>query len=314
MKNKVIGIILTISMIATLTACGGAVPTATAEAPANVDTATETTEENAETVAEGPCKDGHTWVEATCTEPKTCSVCGATEGEALGHEWLENTPNYQKAKTCSRCNETEGEPLEAEFEKRGLTVVSEWDKPYNITAICNDDTSKTTEGKIKYTNLKVVPSDDEMGLKEADGYEWLIFDRIITYDDENVRQYGVCYLADIISDYYNPDNTNDAGGGEFIAGKTDIDTLGSLTVNYNGKNYPECKLMWGKTSAGWSDDGVATFKDTFYFRVPVGYDGLTISNGGGSSDEVYKKLNADENTKEIDIIDDTFVNFRIIPN
>ena len=85
MKNKVIGLILTISMITTLTACGGAVPTATAEVPAKSDTVTETTEEKAETVAEVPCKDGHTWVEATCTEPKTCSVCGATEGEDMGH-------------------------------------------------------------------------------------------------------------------------------------------------------------------------------------------------------------------------------------
>ena len=29
---------------------------------------------------------GHTWANATCTAPKTCSVCGATEGEALGHK------------------------------------------------------------------------------------------------------------------------------------------------------------------------------------------------------------------------------------
>ena len=27
----------------------------------------------------------HTWVDATCTAPKTCSVCNATEGEALAH-------------------------------------------------------------------------------------------------------------------------------------------------------------------------------------------------------------------------------------
>ncbi len=27
----------------------------------------------------------HTWINATCTAPKTCSVCGATEGVALGH-------------------------------------------------------------------------------------------------------------------------------------------------------------------------------------------------------------------------------------
>ena len=40
---------------------------------------------------------GHKWKEATCTTPKTCSVCGTTEGNALGH----TTANG----TCSRCGE-----------------------------------------------------------------------------------------------------------------------------------------------------------------------------------------------------------------
>lgn len=31
---------------------------------------------------------GHTWVAANCTTPKTCSVCGATEGSALGHNYV----------------------------------------------------------------------------------------------------------------------------------------------------------------------------------------------------------------------------------
>ena len=35
----------------------------------------------------------HDWQEATCTESKKCSKCGATEGEALGHEW--GTPTYE---------------------------------------------------------------------------------------------------------------------------------------------------------------------------------------------------------------------------
>lgn len=30
---------------------------------------------------------GHNWKSATCTEPKTCSVCGATEGTAAGHNY-----------------------------------------------------------------------------------------------------------------------------------------------------------------------------------------------------------------------------------
>ena len=55
------------------------------------------------------CCLSHEWQEATCTEPKTCSKCGKTEGEALGHTWEEAT--CTKAKTCSICGQTEGKPL-----------------------------------------------------------------------------------------------------------------------------------------------------------------------------------------------------------
>ncbi len=41
---------------------------------------------------------GHTWVDATCTAPKTCSVCGATEGSALGHSY---TSAITKQPTCT---------------------------------------------------------------------------------------------------------------------------------------------------------------------------------------------------------------------
>ena len=47
------------------------------------------------------------WNPATCTSPKTCSMCGEVEGEALGHDWVEAT--CTSPKTCSRCGETEGE-------------------------------------------------------------------------------------------------------------------------------------------------------------------------------------------------------------
>ena len=39
----------------------------------------------------GECTGEHEWVDATCTEPKTCSICYKTEGEALGHTWNEGT-------------------------------------------------------------------------------------------------------------------------------------------------------------------------------------------------------------------------------
>lgn len=31
----------------------------------------------------------HNYANATCTEPKTCTICGATSGSALGHDWEE---------------------------------------------------------------------------------------------------------------------------------------------------------------------------------------------------------------------------------
>ena len=43
----------------------------------------------------------HSWVDATCISPKTCSVCGETEGVALGHTWVEATEENDKY--CSVC-------------------------------------------------------------------------------------------------------------------------------------------------------------------------------------------------------------------
>lgn len=74
----------------------------------------------------------HQWQSATCVVPKTCSICGKTEGFALGHKWQGSDcttsqtcmvcgavrPAFEHdwkgatcaaPKTCSICNKTEGE-------------------------------------------------------------------------------------------------------------------------------------------------------------------------------------------------------------
>lgn len=87
----------------------------------------------------------HKWQDATCTEPKTCTVCGKIEGEALGHDasevtctedsvcrrcgevlekaaghqWVEAT--CQKPKTCSVCGATEGEVAEHQWKDATCT-------------------------------------------------------------------------------------------------------------------------------------------------------------------------------------------------
>ena len=49
---------------------------------------------------------GHDWKAATCTAPKTCSVCGATSGNALGHNW--QTATCTEPKICAACGTTDG--------------------------------------------------------------------------------------------------------------------------------------------------------------------------------------------------------------
>ena len=47
----------------------------------------------------------HQWEDATCTEAKTCSICGETDGNALGHTVVKDEA---KAPTCTEAGLTEG--------------------------------------------------------------------------------------------------------------------------------------------------------------------------------------------------------------
>ena len=79
-------------------------------------------------VEEKACE--HDWADATCQAPKTCKLCGETEGEVIDHNYVDGScamcgaedpsvckhPNMQDAtcelpKTCPDCGATEGEAL-----------------------------------------------------------------------------------------------------------------------------------------------------------------------------------------------------------
>lgn len=55
------------------------------------------------------CGCEHEWKDATCDAPKTCALCGETEGEPLAHQWQDATCTAPK--TCALCSKTEGEAL-----------------------------------------------------------------------------------------------------------------------------------------------------------------------------------------------------------
>ena len=107
----------------------------------------------------------HNWTAANCTTAKACSICGKTEGSALGHDWADATCTAPK--TCKRtgCTATDGSPLNHDWDtvwtigddqhwhkcnRTGCTAIK--DAASHIpdrTAATEDDPVKCTEcGKV----------------------------------------------------------------------------------------------------------------------------------------------------------------------
>ena len=61
--------------------------------------------ETGEATFEHGAPKGHKWQDATCEFPKTCEVCGETEGEALGHKPDRAEPTEKDAVKCTVCGE-----------------------------------------------------------------------------------------------------------------------------------------------------------------------------------------------------------------
>ncbi len=62
----------------------------------------------------------HRWNDATCTEPRTCSICGKTEGEPLGHKW--NSATCVKPQICKVCKETKEYTIELTNSQKNAVI------------------------------------------------------------------------------------------------------------------------------------------------------------------------------------------------
>ena len=123
-------LIMSVMMLVLLTGCGNT-PAATDEPV----TDTSVQEDTLSAVAEETVHE-HTWAEATCTQPRTCTECGATEGEPIDHEWTYAT--LESPKTCVNCGATEGDPIVCKQLDVESIIGSGWDRwvPYPESIIC----------------------------------------------------------------------------------------------------------------------------------------------------------------------------------
>lgn len=91
------------------------------------------------------CMHTHDWQEADCTKPKTCNVCGKTEGEQSGHNWQE--ADCTKPKTCSVCGDTEGELLDHDWQEANC------ERP-KICAVCGETEGQALGHKMTEANYQ----------------------------------------------------------------------------------------------------------------------------------------------------------------
>lgn len=92
----------------------------------------------------GECTGEHTWIDATCTEPKTCSVCGKTEGEALGHTWGDNS--ICTVDGCGAANViTEIQVSHPNMKNNTLTMATGTSEQIDATAMIVDSSVASTQ-------------------------------------------------------------------------------------------------------------------------------------------------------------------------
>jgi hypothetical protein len=77
---------------------------------------------------------GHAWIDATCTTPKTCTTCGQNDGEPLGHGY--SVATCTAPQTCLSCGVTTGEALGHEYQSRVVKNGS-CDEHGQLQYICN---------------------------------------------------------------------------------------------------------------------------------------------------------------------------------
>ena len=100
----------------------------------------------------------HNWVDADCTTPKTCSVCGTTDGEQLGHDWAEATYNFaEEGSACTAIRECGREGCD-EAETATATITSAVKTP----ATCTEKgwTTYTAEFDVDWAEKKTLDVQD----------------------------------------------------------------------------------------------------------------------------------------------------------
>ncbi len=247
MKKKILTLTIAAALSMSLFAgCGKA--TVDADNNSVADSGTEKTGEVENTKTTPECV--HQWKEATFAEPKTCSLCG----------------------------ETEGEPKQSYFEEHGAQVA---DGPVACTvdAVLFDyfetDKQRITDMVWEQLDCYSEPASEE-------GYQIIHLElgtsHQFYYDVAQFREYSFCYYDDAIYDWYTgrvfPSLDLFLDDGFDYSTTVEVDGI-PYDVSYS-KNVSYEYGSWVYDSNGnGTKDGSGRISYTF--KVPDGYDGLVFA-------------------------------------
>lgn len=253
MKRKLLNTLFTVAVtVMMLTACGSeAEPTV-----GSTDTVESVSSEATQTEAEGE------------NEKETESVCE--------HEWKEAT--YSEPKTCAICGETEGKPKQTYFEEHNAQVK---DAPVDcaVDAVLyesnNSELQMITDATWRQLDCYSEPA-------EEDGYQLVHIELSASlqlyYDSTMNLNYTGLWINSGWYDWYT--------GRHFPARSTTNDDTAEFvtTIDVDGVSYDVSythNIEWEQSEWMYVESGNAysymDSHDTYIFKVPEGYDGLVFA-------------------------------------
>ena len=116
---------------------------------------------------------GHSYLPATCEEPSKCSLCSATVGESLGHD-------YSKG-VCQRCNKSENEITLQDYKDHCVKKGDYHDGQYGITTYYKGSDYTIT------VNMVYDPKVDQLRFEHV--YDGSTYRFLVLWVEENTPSY-----------------------------------------------------------------------------------------------------------------------------
>ena len=183
----------------------------------------------------GKCTGEHTWLDATCEAPKTCDLCGETEGEALGHDW--NEESVCRREGCGASNKiTEIELTHPNLKSEAMTMVTGTNE--KITVSFN-----AVDNKVGATQVVAWFSSDETIATVADGVVTALKAGTVTITAKAVDANGIALMADgeeVLAQFTLTVEDPGAGytvtmGGDIVNALIGSDISVPVTVGHTGE-------------------------------------------------------------------------------